>query len=497
MQRLAVRRGGRAGGRGLSALATLGTAVAVVAGILAAAAAPAGAAQSPLHLYVGYADGLRGSSPDFPSPWSDDANVTFVGGSESGSFDAGAIRIDNSSDSPVPIDSLTVQVGDTTFNGSDELWSELTVPPETDGEPGHLILTQTHDYDFDTSDVGPPGDCDSPNSILPLVQITIAGQTTTLTDRSQILNTGGVDGANCPPGANESHPWTGVTADLGVDVSSSPDHVSSGAQTQFQAVVTNNGPDDATGATLTEQLNGGSFVSSSLPQGCSLSTGQDLECDLGGIASGDSVTVNVLATAPAADFTDTASVSADQADFNQDNNSSSATTTICVDCTGGFVTNGGTLNGPPIDRKKVKQSGTITAPTGITGAVTSDNVGSDIVPNCPGFEQYGEVFLVVTPPSTPGNPFRFTLTLESNKDPSQGVPPQEPVGKIKVLRGCDPLPQCGKRADGTLFIPLAKKGKPPIHGCVIQVQRNNRSGNVDIKTLDDGFAGDPPIRGGG
>jgi hypothetical protein len=207
--------------------------------------------------------------------------------------------------------------------------------------------------------------------------------------------------------------------------------------------------------------------------------------------------VTVLATAPSVDFTDATSVSADQADFDPGNNTSSAAVTICVDCTGGFVTNGGTLHGPEIDRVKVKQSGTITAPSGISGAMTSDNVGSDVVPDCPGFEQYGKVFLVVTPPSTPGNPFRLVLTLESNKDPSQGVPPQEPVGKIKVLRGCDPLPQCTKRSDGTLAIPPAKKGKPPNHGCVVQVQRNNRSGNVDIKTLDDGFAGDPPIRGGG
>src|SRR5207248_1551232 len=159
------------------------------------------------------------------------------------------------------------------------------------------------------------------------------------------------------------------------------------------------------------------------------------------------------------------------------NNSASATTTICVDCTGGFVTNGGTLKGPAIDRNKVKQSATLTVPPGITGAATSDNVGSDKAPDCPGFEQYGKVFLVVTPPSTPGNPFRFVLTIESNNDPSQGVPIQEPVGKIKVLRGCEPMRQCVKNADGSFSIPVAKPGKPAIHGCVSQVQRNNKSGN--------------------
>lgn len=472
--------------------------LALVVGMVAAGAVPAvGATTPPLRVYLGYADGLRGSSADFPSPWSDDDNVTFVGGSESGSFDAGALRIDNSGPSPVALDSLTVEIGDTSFNTSGELWSSLVVPAKSGGEPGHLILTQTSDYDFDTSDVGPPGDCDSPNAVIPLVQITIAGVTTNLMDSAQVLNTGGVDGASCPPGGNESHQWTGVTADMSVDVAASPDHVSSGAKTQFQAVVTNNGPDGATGATLTEHLDAGSFVASSLPSGCGLSTGVDLTCDLGSIESGGTRSVNVLATAPTTDFTDTTSVTADQADFDPSNNSASTTTTICVDCTGGFVTNGGTLKGPAIDRKNVKQSATLTVPPGITGAATSDNVGSTVVPDCPGFEQYGKVFLVVTPPSTPGNPFTFVLTIESNNDPSQGVPIQEPVGKIKVLRGCEPMRQCVKKADGTFSIPVAKPGKPAIHGCVIQVQRNNKSGNVDIKTLDDGFAGDPPIRGGG
>ena len=49
-----------------SIFATLGMALPLVAALLGAGAAPAtGAVSSPLHLYIGYADGLRGSSPDF------------------------------------------------------------------------------------------------------------------------------------------------------------------------------------------------------------------------------------------------------------------------------------------------------------------------------------------------------------------------------------------------------------------------------------------------
>jgi uncharacterized repeat protein (TIGR01451 family) len=476
----------------------VGAAIALLLGVVGARTFSAGATgASPLHVFLGYADGLRGSSTDFPTPWSGDPNVVFVGGSGSGSFDAGAIRIDNTSASPVAIDSLTVNVGDTSFNTLGELWTELTVPAAIGGEPGHLILTQTSDYNFDTSDVGPPGPCGTPNTIRPLIQLTIAGTTTNVTDGGQVLNTGGVDGASCPPGSNESHPWTGVTADMGVSLTARPDHVSSGAQAQFEAVVTNNGPDAATTTVLTEQLTAGSFVPSSLPADCSLVSGQQMTCSIGSIASGGSETRDVLVSAPSSSFSDTASVTADQADFDSSNNSVTFNEAICVDCTGGFVTNGGTLNGPPIDRTNVTQSATLVVPTSITGPATSDNVGSDVVPDCPGFEQYGRVFLVVSPPATPTSPYRFRLTIESNSDPTLGVPIQEPVGHIQVLRGCTPERQCLANTDGTFSIPVAKPGRPFIHGCVIQVRRNNRSGNVIITTLDDGAAGDPPIRGGG
>jgi hypothetical protein len=473
----------------------VGAALTMLLGVVGARAGSAVASgASPLSVFVGYADGLRGDSPNFPAPWEGGTNVIFVGGSESESFDAGAIRIDNSSASPVSIDSLTVEVGDTSFNTGDELWSGLTVPAEVGGEPGHLILTQTSDYNFDTSEAGPPGLCGTPNTISPLIHLTIAGTTSDITDSGQVLNTGGVDGANCPPGANESHAWARPPADMGVTLTASPDHVSSGAKAQFVAVVTNNGPNGATGAVLTEQLTAGSFVASSLPIDCSLVTAQEMTCGIGGIGKGASETRDVLVSAPSSDFSDTASVTADQQDLNSSNDSATFNESICVDCTGGFLTNGGTLNGPPINRDSVKQSGTIFAPPGITGPVTSDNV--DMVP-CPEFEQYGQVFLVVSPPATPTSPFKFSLTIESNNNPALGVPIREPVGQIKVLRGCTPLKQCVRNLDGTFSIPVAKPGKPSIHGCVLQVQRNNKSGNVKMTTLDDGAFGDPPIRGGG
>src|SRR5947208_814000 len=71
----------------------VGAVLTMLLGVVGARAGSAVASGgSPLHVFIGYADGVRGSSPDFPAPWEGDPNVVFVGGSESEAFDAGAIR---------------------------------------------------------------------------------------------------------------------------------------------------------------------------------------------------------------------------------------------------------------------------------------------------------------------------------------------------------------------------------------------------------------------
>ena len=52
---------------------------------------------------VGYADGIRGD-PTVPSPWDGDPGVLFIGGGVR--FDAGAIRIANSSAQPLTVDNV-------------------------------------------------------------------------------------------------------------------------------------------------------------------------------------------------------------------------------------------------------------------------------------------------------------------------------------------------------------------------------------------------------
>lgn len=191
----------------------------LVAGLLVATSAFAS-----VTVYVGYADNLRPSG-FFPTPWLCGAGVV----SESAcvqSFDAGAIRIDNTSGAAITISNFT-----TTFNGGAvvfNFWNPLTIP-----NGGTGIFTQTFSYNFDTSDFGyfggsvvnvdathPYGGCTNPQGATeiagclayqPIVSFSVnGGSTTSLTDSGHVLDTFGYDLINLPPpfgDGNESINW--------------------------------------------------------------------------------------------------------------------------------------------------------------------------------------------------------------------------------------------------------------------------------------------------
>jgi len=154
---------------------------------------------SQLAVYVGYYDTHHSSllRPK-PNPWQGSAGVTFVGtpDSPSGGWDTSAIRLDNLTGSPI---NVTVTVDMISHNFA--LWGQRTIPAN-----GKLILAQTGFENFDGSDTSPAGcyDC-NPNdcitkveSTIPVVRVTINGQTTNYYDVNQVMNTKGVDGAGCP-----------------------------------------------------------------------------------------------------------------------------------------------------------------------------------------------------------------------------------------------------------------------------------------------------------
>jgi len=158
-------------------------------------------------VFVGYADDLRASA-NFPVPWAGAPNVIYLG--TPSPLDAGAIRLDNNTDAPMPIDNVTVDLGRP--GPAYSLWGSFTVPAH-----GSVILTQTQQFNFDTSD-SPIAACGAAlvpgDPRVPRVIVTAGGVATTYFDTGHILDTGGFDLA-CR--GNESLQWrtigtTGINA---------------------------------------------------------------------------------------------------------------------------------------------------------------------------------------------------------------------------------------------------------------------------------------------
>ena len=119
--------------------------------------------------------------------------------------------------------------------------------------------------------------------------------------------------------------------DLSVTQSDSPDPVSVANPLAYTLFVANNGPDDATGVTVTNTLPAGVlFLSASSTQGtCSEAAGV-VTCLLGDMISGNSETVNIAVTAPftAGTINNTATVSGNETDPVSGNDTAVESTTV-------------------------------------------------------------------------------------------------------------------------------------------------------------------------
>ena len=172
------------------------------------------------HIFVGYVDEAannHGSSSAHPNPWQGSPGVIFVGSPVSGSlFDAGAIRIEATNESgTVSVTGGKVVIGSCTY----EPWPGLSKTVQ----PGqNLILTQTgsekrcstsataEQSNFDTSESAFQHQSTlkcTADGLIPRIELTINGQTVTLQDTGQVLNTGGIDSDICL-GASEVREWS-------------------------------------------------------------------------------------------------------------------------------------------------------------------------------------------------------------------------------------------------------------------------------------------------
>jgi hypothetical protein len=167
--------------------------------ILAFCAWPSNVVAGPISVYVGYADDLRPNAY-FPSPWQGSPNTIFQG---RGTFDGGAIMIQNTTGAAITINSLQVSGFNDghTYNNGNVGW-----PTNAVLQPGQYMIFTGYGENFDTSDnlthfsyPDTPGNSGSgfnpsnPATNVPQILFTINGSQFTFQDTGLVLTTGGWD----------------------------------------------------------------------------------------------------------------------------------------------------------------------------------------------------------------------------------------------------------------------------------------------------------------
>ena len=119
--------------------------------------------------------------------------------------------------------------------------------------------------------------------------------------------------------------------DLALSQTDMPDPVNVASSLAYSLTASNNGPDDATGVTVTDTLPAGiTFQSASATQGsCSQAAGV-VTCLLGDMASGSSATINIAVTAPVTTgtITNSATINGNEIDPIAGNNTATENTVV-------------------------------------------------------------------------------------------------------------------------------------------------------------------------
>ncbi len=129
-----------------------------------------------------------------------------------------------------------------------------------------------------------------------------------------------------------------ANADLALTKMDNPDPAPAGGELLYTLLVTNNGPNNATNVVVTDNLPAGMTLISATPNQGSCSGTTSITCNLGGILSSGTASVEILVvTGTAGSVTNNATVTAAEADPVPGNNAASTTTQ---------VVNGGTSDIP-------------------------------------------------------------------------------------------------------------------------------------------------------
>ena len=144
-------------------------------------------------------------------------------------------------------------------------------------------------------------------------------------DNTATLTSGNANNP-APASASES---CAFRVDLSITKTASPSPDELGSNITWTMVVTNNGPDTDTGVTVADPMPAGNtFVSAATTQG-SCTGGAILNCTIGTMAAGETVTITLVTTPTVAGtVTNTANVVGDRAETNTANNTASASVVV-------------------------------------------------------------------------------------------------------------------------------------------------------------------------
>ncbi|MFZ5876473.1 MAG: DUF11 domain-containing protein [Nitrospirota bacterium] len=199
-----------------------------------------------------------------------------------------------------------------------------------------------------------------------------------------LSNTASVSGneADVNTGNNS---WTTTTtvdaaANLSITKTDSPDPVLVGQNLTYTIVVTNNGPNSATGVSMTDTLPAGAtWVSTMTSQG-SCSGTVTVTCNLGTLANAASATVTIVVTPTAGGtLSNTASVTGAEADPVSGNNSATTSTTV-TGLSADLAANKTVSNGTVYVGQNLTYTITVTnlGPNSATGVTVSDTLPAGV-----------------------------------------------------------------------------------------------------------------------
>jgi len=190
-----------------------------------------------------------------------------------------------------------------------------------DFQPGTGTLFASHDNSNPSFPENYLSTVDTTTSMTP--PVTTAGQVNIIG-----LTQSGLDAiAFVPATAAPANP------DVQITITDSPDPVVAGATLTYTVTVTNNGPGNATGVFVTDQLPSALRNVTATPSQGTCSPGTFVMCSLGTIGLANSVTITITATVVVSTIggtiiSNTASVASAGTDPTPGNNSASTTTTI-------------------------------------------------------------------------------------------------------------------------------------------------------------------------